>query len=118
MPQKTILVIDDEHAVREMIKSVLEMEGYKVLAARSGKEALDLVKNPNRPCLILLDMVMPELNGPECLTLLKENPTTAEIPVVMISASDFEMIPITLANHIKKPFDLKTLLHVVSRYCA
>ena len=60
--QKTILVVDDEHPIREMLRNVLEVEGYSVVTAQDGCEGMEALRE-HRPCLILLDLVMPLMDG-------------------------------------------------------
>lgn len=86
----TILVVDDEAGDRELLRELLEKEGYLVLEAESGEEALRLAMEAS-PHLILLDVMVPDLNGYEVCRRLREEPRTRFIPVVMVTAhGDFE----------------------------
>jgi len=85
MAGERILAVDDSATVLEMIKSVLVAEGYEVLTAADGAEGLDVAR-AERPDLILLDVMMPALDGYEACRRLKADAATAEIPVIMLTA--------------------------------
>ncbi len=81
----TLLIVDDEPQVRKLLETLLQHEGYLTLSACSGEEALQLVAQQT-PDLILLDIMMPGMDGYEVATQLKGNPATANIPIIMLSA--------------------------------
>lgn len=114
--RKLILVIDDEYSIREMLKSVLEVEGYEVLTAKDGGDGMEILKEGKRPCLILLDIMMPKLNGTDFLTQLKNEPELSPIPVVVLSASCDQAELIADCPRIHKPVHLDTLLQTIKRY--
>jgi two-component system alkaline phosphatase synthesis response regulator PhoP len=88
--KKKILVVDDEKDIVDILKYNLEKEHeFEVLTAYNGKEALELVEN--HPDLILLDIMMPELNGFEVCKQLKQNPANAKIPVIFLTAKENEI---------------------------
>lgn len=83
---KSILIVDDEEDVRAIAKLGLEMgAGWKVLTANSGQEGLSMATN-HQPDVILLDMMMPDMDGRATLEQLKANPKTQEIPVILLTA--------------------------------
>lgn len=82
-----ILVVDDAHADRVNMESILHDAGYTVVTARSGKEALSMVAS-DRPDLVLLDIVMDDMDGFKTCRTLAENPDTADIPVVMVTGNN------------------------------
>ena len=82
-----ILIVDDETHNRALLEIMLSSEGYELFTAASGEEALTVVEE-NRPDLILLDIMMPELNGFQVTAMLKANPATQDIPVIILSALD------------------------------
>ncbi|OCQ95592.1 transcriptional regulator [Oscillatoriales cyanobacterium USR001] len=82
--QKTILVVDDEPSIRELLKQQLEAEGYIVKEAKDGKEAVKIAKN-ELPDLIILDVMMPEMNGFDVAAILRNDPITMSIPIVINS---------------------------------
>ena len=79
-----IAIIEDEPFLATMYVTKFELEGFEVLRASDGTEGLELIKN-NRPDLILLDIVMPKMDGFEVLTLLKKDAETAKIPVILLT---------------------------------
>ena len=81
----TILIVDDELANREMLELLLQPEGYHTICASGGKQALAAI-TASLPDLILLDVTMPDLDGFEVASILKGNPATASIPIIMVTA--------------------------------
>jgi CheY-like chemotaxis protein len=115
-----VLVIDDDPAIREVLATLLALEGYPVVAAGSGVEALESLRGGVRPCLILLDLRMPGMDGWALRAELQREPRLANIPVVVISGDrDAEQTARALSANgfLLKPMELMDLLHVVRRYC-
>lgn len=83
--QKTILIAEDDLSLQEMYRMRLEADGYKVTTASDGSEALESISQ-NKPDLILLDLIMPKLNGFDVLNNLKKNPETKDIPIIVLTA--------------------------------
>src|SRR5438034_9864597 len=83
--QKKILAVDDERHIVRLVQVNLERQGYEVVTAFDGKEALEKVASEN-PDLVVLDVMMPYMDGFEVLQNLKKNPTTRDIPVIMLTA--------------------------------
>jgi two-component system response regulator VicR len=112
---KKIMIVDDEPDLVFSIKYGLEdfSEEYKVIGAKSGRECFVLLKNGQMPDLILLDVMMPEMNGWDVFTKLKEKPEWREIPVVFLTAKTdpyskgFGKMAAT--EYIAKPCDIKNL---------
>ena len=101
-----------------MLTQVLEEEGYAPICAANGLEALRKLRlSPTRPSLILLDLMMPVMNGWEFRAEQEHDPSLASIPVVVLSA-DRQLTSIDAAHHVKKPIELKTLFDVVARFAA
>ena len=114
MSGQKILVVDDEPAIRELILAVLEDEGYEVIGAGSAFRALELLPR-ERPDLVLMDIMMPEMDGREALRRMREQPDLARIPVVMMSAAYApDRIGQRFSAFLSKPFDLDHLLDTVS----
>ncbi len=114
---KLILVADDEPDIVTIVEMILRSQGYNVLKAATGLEALELAERHN-PDLILLDIMMPDMDGWEVLRLLHVDPSTSEIPVAMISAKTGSRAKITsmqegAVDYITKPFDSQELLSKV-----
>ncbi len=110
---KTILIVEDEEAVRELEKFILEQVGYEVMEARDGLEGLTKAEF-RRPDLILLDLMMPDVSGGRMFDEMKRHPATAGIPIVVVTGKpDAHQIfddQIGPDNVIMKPFEAETLL--------
>jgi two-component system alkaline phosphatase synthesis response regulator PhoP len=120
MGQKKILVVDDEVDLVETIRFPLEAEGFNVLVAYNGEDALNMARTEN-PDLILLDIMLPKLDGYKVCRLLKFDERYKNIPIIMLTARAQEKDRIigmeTGANeYITKPFDMDKLLEKVKAY--
>ena len=116
---KRILVCDDDPVILRLLQVNLELEGYDVLLANHGEEAFE-VAQAERPDLIILDIMMPRMDGYQTVAALKANESTKHIPVVFLSAkaqaSDIERGKEQgVADYLTKPFDPSDLLDVVER---
>ena len=112
----TILVVDDNPDSITILQSILETRGYGVLVAESGQEALRVANGVQRPDLVLLDVMMPEMNGLEVLQKLKESHGTAKIPVILVTAKTHDDDVLSgyqygADYYITKPFTAKQLLY-------
>jgi len=117
----TILVVDDEEVIRANVRRLLELEGYDVVCASGGEEALQLAL-AHRPAAVVCDLVMPDLDGYGVLRGLRARSETADLPVVLLTASAGEgerdiALRAGAAFYVTKPFDLKQLLGAVRRAC-
>lgn len=112
--QKKILAVDDETDLLLIIKTALTSEGFEVITATNGPDALAMAED-ERPDLVILDIMMPEMNGFEVLASLRNNPVTERIPVIMLTGlSEREKIRDALSAgidyYIVKPFQLHDLV--------
>ncbi len=112
--KKTIMVVDDNADIVTVIKTILEDKGYALQVAYSGQEAFNLL-GEQKPDLIILDVMMPQMDGLEVLTRLKGNPVTASIPVIFLTerADDDDVIggyKLGADFYIPKPFTKGQLL--------
>jgi two-component system alkaline phosphatase synthesis response regulator PhoP len=110
---KTILVVDDEKDIVDLLKYNLKKEGYNVLTAGNGKQALDQSKH--QPDLIILDVMMPEVNGLEVLKRLKADQNTSSIPVIFLTAKGTELdevigLELGADDYIVKPISIPKLI--------
>ncbi|MGD9579890.1 MAG: response regulator transcription factor [Vampirovibrionia bacterium] len=117
---KKILIVDDEKDIVETLKFILESEGYDCVVAYDGEEALSLAKNVN-PDLIVLDVMLPKINGYKVCRLLKFDSKYKHIPILMVTArtqaEDKIIGEETGANeYITKPFDIETITTLVKQY--
>jgi two-component system cell cycle response regulator len=114
----TILVADDEPINRSLIKRRLEREGYRVFIAENGREAVEMARQ-SLPDLVILDVMMPEMDGLEACRLIKEDVTTHDLPVIFLSARDETEMKVNglglgANDYISKPFKAEELLARVS----
>jgi two-component system, OmpR family, alkaline phosphatase synthesis response regulator PhoP len=116
---KTILIVDDDPSILEVLKIRLKRASYRTLTAASGEEALELLKT-ERPDLILLDMLLPKIQGEEVCRQIKSNPDTRKIFVILFSASIVEMQKalkdVNADDILAKPFEPEDLLAKIRRF--
>jgi two-component system chemotaxis response regulator CheY len=120
-PGGTVLVVDDDADIRAMIAQALELEGWRVLEAANGAEALHLLRGGDVPGVILLDIMMPVVNGWQFIEQQRRNPTWTGIPVVLISGDERlpeKALAAGVAGYLRKPMDLIALLDTVTRHHA
>lgn len=117
----TIMVIDDDADIRDVVGELLEQEGYRVMLACNGEDGLDQLREGHRPTLILLDRLMPGMDGEAVLEELAKDDSWRRIPVVMFSAyteNDLTDGSTSPWGYLTKPIDLDSLLSAVARFCA
>jgi CheY-like chemotaxis protein len=121
-----VLIVEDDPATRDVVSTILASQGFHTVAAEDGLEALHLLRAvrhraPDIPCLILLDLAMPRLGGPEFRRAQLKDPVVAGVPIaVMSGASDVveRAQALGAVATITKPLDFEKLITVVKRYCA
>jgi CheY-like chemotaxis protein len=118
-----ILVVEDEPENRLFIGLMLRTEGFEVLEAEDGRAALELLESGTRPDIILLDVMMPELNGWEVFERLRAHPEWSRIPVVMLTAlaqrTDVERaVKLGVDGYLTKPFEPADLIHKIEETLA
>ncbi len=114
MSVKKIVVVDDEREMTQLLKIELESEGYNVSACHDGAAGLDLIRQ-NKPDLVMLDVMMPKMDGYEVLKILKKDPLTNNIPIIMLTAKGLEDeiqkgLDLDADDYISKPFHSGLLL--------
>ncbi|HEU4460950.1 MAG TPA: response regulator [Methylibium sp.] len=111
--------MEDNDDVREMMAVTLELEGHHVATAVNGRDALEKLHTGERPCVILLDLMMPVMNGWEFRRALELDPVLRDVPVVVVSAATKEMAQRAhAAAHLPKPLDMDQLLDIVGALCS
>lgn len=111
----TVLVVDDEPIIRHVIRDVLVDEGHEVVTAGNGLEALELLAEV-RPHVVLMDVMMPGLDGRAAYLAIRARPELAPLPIIMMSAATPRSeLDDGIAAFLAKPFDLDTLVAVVNR---
>jgi len=115
----TVLVVDDDPTVRSLLAKTLEKEGYRVISARNGIEALALARE-HRPQAITLDVLMPQMDGWRALKELKDDVELRDIPVIMVTVLNERgmAIPLGAADFVTKPVDRQRLAAILRDHCA
>ena len=124
-PAGNVLIVEDDPEVRDLLRQLLSTAGFYAVAAQDGLEALHLLRTvrhrePDAPCLVLLDLMMPRLGGNEFRRAQLGDPTVAHIPIAVISgATDLEQRAEAMGAvaTLAKPLDIDVVMDVVKRYC-
>jgi len=116
---EAVLLVEDDRHTREAIRTLLELEGFRVETAENGQDGLQRLRAGLRPCVIVLDMMMPVKGGAEFRREQLEDPQLADIPVVVYSGHDPAIDGKELAGaaYVKKPIDFDVLLNLVRLHC-
>ncbi|HXU70571.1 MAG TPA: response regulator [Polyangia bacterium] len=117
---KLLLVVDDDPSIRETLAEILHDEGYTVMTAVNGQDALTRLRaSAAHPCVILLDLMMPVMSGPEFYDEMQNDPSLAAIPVVVISADGNARRKVASmgGEFIAKPVKIETVLSAVESHC-
>jgi CheY-like chemotaxis protein len=118
--ERLVLIVDDDHDVREAIGEILEDCGYRTLAAQNGVDALKTLRASPRPCLILLDVMMPIMDGPTFREAQRGDASLSDIPVVVISAhadAGRAAAEMDASGHLRKPVRADAVLAAVVKFC-
>jgi CheY-like chemotaxis protein len=116
--EDTVMVVEDDEQGRRLLAQILEYEGFSVIGFANGAEALAYLETSEPPCLIILDMRMPVMDGPEFRAALLSRPRLAEIPAVVITAFDPSAAAgLSVLRVFKKPLDVNALVDVVRENC-
>ena len=120
---RPILIVDDDEDIRDAVRTILEDEGYSTLEASEGREALSMLERPGmRPSMLLLDLMMPTMDGWQLRARLRENPALASIPIVIMTAHAAFLRAVANATPdtpvLPKPIDIERLLELVATYSA
>lgn len=113
-----VLLVEDDIDISEAVESILKEEGYQIKCCFNGKEALEFLKTADKnPGLILLDIMMPYMNGYEFREVQLKDPKIANIPTIILSAAGKheDIDKLNFKETLKKPLDLDTLIDVVKR---
>jgi CheY-like chemotaxis protein len=117
---QSILVVDDDPDIRESLAEILTDEGYRVSGVQNGREALAYLRGQTRPSLILLDMMMPEMDGWLFRVEQQKSLELAGIPVVILSAHGNvreAALALGAVDYLRKPLRVESLLEIADRYC-
>jgi len=111
---ETVLIVEDEVMTRDVLTELLRKEGREILTAGDGQEAMDCLTKVPRPRVILLDLVMPRMDGWEFLRRQSADPSIANIPTIVLSGSK---LPAGARHQLTKPVDVDRLRALVDQYC-
>jgi DNA-binding response OmpR family regulator len=113
-----VLIVEDDADLRDMMAQFLLLEGFRPETVANGQEALDYLRSGPTPAVILLDMMMPVMDGWEFRREQQRDPRVANVPVIVLTALDRTRVgDIGEAAFMKKPLDFDRLLDLVRRYC-
>jgi len=115
--QHTVLIVEDEEDLREMMREAFEANGYAVVTAPEGQEALDRMAEIEGLCLVLLDLVMPGMNGWDFFEQVRRRPQLARVPVIVYSSAP-DNAPAGVTRVLRKPVAFERLLSTVREFCA
>jgi two-component system chemotaxis response regulator CheY len=116
-PAHTVLIVEDEEDLRELMRDALQMRGYSVVTAEEGTDALRKLEDLGPPCLILLDLLMPGMNGWDFFEKMRQRPGFASVPVI-IHSSAATRAPDGAARVIQKPLAFDRLVSIVAEFCS
>jgi len=112
----SVLIIEDDEDIRAAMAELLESEGFEVAVASNGQEGLEALGQMVPPCLVLLDLMMPVMNGEDFLLHVRQDPALQLIPIVIVTASGRTPLPGT-QGILKKPFEISELFSTVNTHC-
>lgn len=115
--ESCILIVEDDADLREALTACLENSGCCTAVATDGIDALERLKRSPRPCLILVDVNMPRLDGEALAEVLRNDERLRSIPVVSMSAGDSRLVPPLVHSHLAKPFEFAALAALVDKFC-
>jgi CheY-like chemotaxis protein len=112
----SVMVVDDDEDIRALLQELLEDDGYRVVSAEHGAVALDALRAGERPCLMLVDLLMPVMDGIELIEQVRGDEKLAQIPVVVVSAAS-AVDPPQGTPILRKPVSSDVILDAVHRVC-
>ena len=114
-----VMIVEDDRDTREMLGRFLELEGFEVQTAENGQLALEALRTTGDPCVILLDLMMPVMNGWQFREAQASDPRFAKIPVIVVTAAGArdDIPPIDADGWVPKPVDFDCLLATIDSFC-
>ena len=113
----TVIVVDDEEVLLDMMAALIEEAGHRVMTATNGKQALEvLISEAEPPALVISDVMMPQFNGTDLTLAIKDHPRFRDVPVVLMSAAGRPPSGHAADDFLHKPFDLDVLEALIERY--
>jgi CheY-like chemotaxis protein len=119
MDCKTVLIVEDDEVIRDVLQQLLQYQGYETLTANHGRDALEKLPNMAQPALLLMDLMMPVMNGWELLAELRRDPRWQQLPVIILSAGGEaqQLLEDPYVRFLKKPLRMNSLLQLVKTFC-
>jgi CheY-like chemotaxis protein len=118
VPHYPVLIVEDDEDLREMMAQLLTLEGFGTASVANGREALEYLHDGERPRVILLDLMMPVMDGWEFCRQQQADPRLAAVPVIVLSALDqARSASLNATAFLKKPLDFDHLIALVRTYC-
>ena len=115
---RMILVVEDDDDIRAALVDLLQAEGFVTAQAADGYDGLRMLREGLRPVLILLDLQMPRLTGWQFITASKQDARIADLPILVMSGSDLDHLPVPANDFLPKPLRRDSLLAAVDRKCS
>lgn len=117
-----ILIVDDDPNNIFALRLTLKARGYKLESCTMAEDAIQLLKEENDFCIVLMDMMMPEIDGYEAIKIIRSTPEISHIPIIAVTAQAMEedrtkCLEAGAQDYIKKPIDVDLLLTVIEKYC-
>jgi CheY-like chemotaxis protein len=115
-----VLVVDDDPDIRDTLEMILQRHGHAVVTAGDGRAALEQIRQqPSLPCVILLDLMMPGMNGFQFQAALASDPSSSHVPIVVITGAgaEAEKCATFTSQVLRKPFELNKMLSIVKHHC-
>jgi CheY-like chemotaxis protein len=112
-----VLIVDDDEDLRESVRDLLHRRGYDVGTAADGRAALEILRAAERVCIVLLDLVMPIMDGWRFIEAVRRQSSLASVPIVIVSGHAATHAPEGVAGIVRKPIDLSELFAIVERHC-
>jgi CheY-like chemotaxis protein len=120
MDAQTVLIVEDDEVIRETLAQILQDHSYHVTTAQHGRDALEKMASMPCPCLLLMDLMMPIMNGWELLTELRRDERWSRLPVIILSAGGEanDLLQDPYVRFLKKPLRMASLLEAVRTSCS
>jgi CheY-like chemotaxis protein len=119
MDCRTVLIVEDDEVIRDVLQQLLQYQGYETLTANHGRDALQKLEELHQPALLLMDLMMPVMNGWELLSALRKDARWQRLPVIILSAGGEaqQLLNDPYVRFLKKPLRMNSLLQLVKTFC-
>lgn len=119
MKRSSVLIVEDHEDIRQLIAETLKAEGFEVTEAENGEDAIAMIDaSTEKPCLVLLDWMMPIMSGEEFLSVVRESGRLDDVPIVVISAAPPRAVPRGARRVLTKPLTPEVIRQLLADFCA